>query len=164
MITRTTRSLATAMLPLVLLASPGPARAADPNRQVFENGIVKVKSAYSFVETVDRIKKDVADKGIMFFASIDQAKLAGEAGIALRPSTLLLFGNPALGSQFITSNQLAGIDWPVRLLVTQDSVGNVWAVYNDFKFIARRHGIADRPEAFTKASGVIQSIASSVRP
>ena len=147
------------LLAWVLMLSPsGTARAAG------DDGIVRIKSAYSMPETTKRLKKDVADKGIMLFAAIDQAKLAGEAGIELRPSTLLLFGNPALGSQFVTSNQLAGIDWPVRLLVTQDQAGEVWAVYNDFEFIARRHGIADRPEAFAKASGVIQSIASSVRP
>jgi uncharacterized protein (DUF302 family) len=73
-----------------------------------------------------------------------------------------VFGNPALGSQFITSNPNAGIDWPVRLLVTEDETGTVWTVYNDFQSIARRHGITDRDAAFLKASEVITSITSSV--
>ncbi|CAN5192100.1 hypothetical protein BH10PSE7_BH10PSE7_12880 [soil metagenome] len=59
----------------------------------------------------------VTHKVDALFAEIDQAKLAAKAGISLRPSTLLMFGNPALGSLFMTSKPAAGIDWPVRLLV-----------------------------------------------
>ena len=151
-----------ALVPAALALSSVSSRAESPARQVFENGIVKVKSNYPVAETIDRIKQDVARKGIMFYFAVDQTKLAGEAGIELRPSTLLVFGNPALGSQFITSNPLAGIDWPVRLLVLEDEKGDVWAVYNDFDYIARRHGITDRKEAFDKASEVIGSITSSV--
>ena len=125
-------------------------------------GIVKVKSLYGFDETNSRIKADIAKKGIMFFSSIDQAQLAADAGIKLRPSTLLIFGNPPLGIQFLTSNQEAGLDWPVRLLVTEDAQGQVWAVYSDFAWIARRHHIKNRDAAFKMASQVIESITSSV--
>ena len=68
-----------------------------------EDGIVRVRSAYALPETIERLKADVASKGIMLFSVVDQAKLAADAGIKLQPSTLLLFGNPALGAQFITS-------------------------------------------------------------
>jgi uncharacterized protein (DUF302 family) len=98
----------------------------------------------------------------MFFTAIDQARLAEGAGIKLRPSTLLIFGNPPLGIQFLTSNPEAGLDWPVRLLVTQDAQGQMWAVYSDFGWIARRHRIAHRGGAFKMASQVIASITSSV--
>jgi uncharacterized protein (DUF302 family) len=126
------------------------------------DGVVKVKSVYPMEETVSRLKQDVASKGIMFFNEVNQAKLAADAGIKLRPSTLLIFGNPALGSHFITSNPQAGLDWPVRLLVQQDEKGDVWAIYTDFDWIARRHGITDREQQFKMASSVIQSICSSV--
>ena len=128
-----------------------------------EDGIVRVKSAYSLAETVNRLKKDVADKGIMFFSEIDQSELAAKAGIKLSPSTLLVFGNPPLGIQFLTSNPDSGLDWPVRLLVPQDANGDVWAVYTDFDWIARRHHIKDRGDAFKMASMVIQSITSVVK-
>lgn len=131
--------------------------------QAANNGVVKAKSAYPMAETIDRLKKDVAAKGITFFAEIDQTKLAADAGIKLGPSTLLIFGNPALGSQFMTSNPVAGIDWPVRLLVLEDDRGQVWTVYNDFGYIARRHQIKDRAAAFKMASEVIASITSAVR-
>jgi uncharacterized protein (DUF302 family) len=128
-----------------------------------ENGIVRVKSAYPLTETVDRLKKDVADKHIMFFSEINQSELAAKAGIKLLPSILLVFGNPPLGIQFLTSNADSGLDWPVRLLVHQDASGDVWAVYTDFDWIARRHHIKDRSDAFKMASIVIQSITSSVK-
>jgi uncharacterized protein (DUF302 family) len=127
------------------------------------DGLVKVKSVYGMEETIARLKKDIADKGIMLFTAIDQSQLAAGAGIHLRPSTLLIFGNPPLGTQFMTSNPYSGLDWPVRLLVIQDAKGEVWTAYTDFAWIARRHGIADREAQFKMASAVIDSITSSVR-
>jgi uncharacterized protein (DUF302 family) len=127
------------------------------------DGVVRVKSAYSQTETVSRLKKAVASKGIMFFSEIDQSSLAAKAGIKIAPSTLLVFGNPPLGTQFLSSNPSSGLDWPVRLLVHQDAKGDVWAVYTDFGWIARRHGIEDRTKEFEMASQVIAAITSSVR-
>jgi uncharacterized protein (DUF302 family) len=127
------------------------------------DGIVRVKSAYSFQKTIERLKKDIATKGLRFFSEIDQSKLAGDAGIKLNPSTLLVFGNPPLGTQFITANPNAGLDWPVRLLVIQDNEGAVWTVYTDFAWIAARHGIINRADQFKMASMVIASITSSVK-
>jgi Domain of unknown function DUF302 len=71
-------------------------------------------------QVFDRIKRDIAAKGILIFMALDQSKLASDAGIKLRLSTLLVFGNPPLGPQFLTSNPYSWLDWPVRLLVTQD--------------------------------------------
>jgi uncharacterized protein (DUF302 family) len=141
---------------VAFVALTAPAAAQD-------DGVIRVKSAYPMKETIHRIKADIAAKGITYFQDIDQAKLAAKAGIRLRPSTLLIFGNPGLGTQFITAKPEAGLDWPVRLLVTQDEAGQVWAVYTDFKWIAARHGIRDRDEQFATATGVIASITSSIR-
>lgn len=127
------------------------------------DGIIRAESAYPMDETIARLKADIAEKGIRFFLEVDQAKLAKDAGIALRPSTLLIFGNPPLGTQFITSNPLSGLDWPVRLLVFEDDEGKVWTAYTDFGWIAVRHHIEDRDAQFKMASMVIDSITSSVR-
>jgi uncharacterized protein (DUF302 family) len=153
----TVKHCSQAILAVALLASFNIVAAANE-----QDGIVKVRSAYPMDETISRIKKDVADKGIRFFSEIDQAKLAADAGIKLRPSTLLVFGNPPLGTQFITANPNAGLDWPVRLLVTQEEDGSVWTVYTDFGWIARRHRIANRKAQFKMASEVVGSITSSV--
>lgn len=144
------------LLFLVLSAITSVARADS------DDGIVRVRSALPMSEAINRIKADIAIKGIKFFLEIDQSKLAGDAGIMLRPSTLLVFGNPPLGTQFITANPNAGLDWPVRLLLTQDDNGDVWAVWTDFDWIARRHNIKDREAQFKMATMVVNSITSTI--
>jgi len=124
------------------------------------DGVIAAKSAFPIGETIERLKMDIADKGIN---EIDQSKLAADAGIMLRPSVLLIFGNPPLGTQFITANANAGLDWPVRLLVYENEKGEVWTAYTDFDWIARRHGIENRKDQFKMASSVISSITSSVK-
>jgi len=126
-----------------------------------ESGIIRTRSGYPMQETVDRITRDIADKKIMLFSIIDQAKLAKDAGVTLNPSTLVVFGNPPLGTQFLTAKAESGLDWPVRLLVFQDDQGQVWTAYTDFDWIARRHGITNRKAQFKMASEVISSIVSS---
>ena len=112
-----------AILSFIAVASPAFAQ---------DDGVIRVKSAYPMEETVARLKQDVAAKGIMFFSEVDQSALAAKAGIVIRPSTLLTFGNPPLGTQFIAAKPEAGLDWPVRLLVQQNDKGEVWAAYTDF--------------------------------
>jgi len=165
MINRLVKAVPIACLAVVVCApATGFAQMNAMPSSVSDDGIVKVKSAYPMSETITRLKKDVADKGIKSFIEIDQSRLAADAGITIAPSTLLVFGNPPLGTLFIKANPLAGLDWPVRLLVFQDEKGDVWTAYTDFGYIARRHQIkgADN-EAFQKASGVIASITSSVK-
>ena len=147
---------ASLLLALLILSVVSAARAGN------DDGIVRVKSAVPMAEAITRIKADIAGKGIKFFMEIDQSKLAADAGIKLRPSTLLVFGNPPLGTQFITSNPNAGLDWPVRLLLTQDDNGDIWAVWTDFGWIAKRHNIRDRTAQFEMATKVVGSITSTI--
>ena len=127
------------------------------------DGIVRIKSAYTVAETAARIKKGIADGGFQLFAEIDESRLASEADIKLRPATLLVFGDPALGTRFITDNPLAGLDWPVRLLVTQDDDGKVWAAYTDFDWIAQRHHITNLALSFRMEKDIIILITSSLQ-
>jgi len=148
---------------LLVLTTVAEAQAPAPDDAVGADGLVRVRSAYPLDETVVRLRQDIAAKGITFFQEVDQARLASGAGIALRPQTLLVFGNPPLGAQFLTSNPYSGLDWPVRVLVVQEGDGSVWVAWTDFAWIARRHGIADRDQQFAMATSVVQSIAASVR-
>ena len=153
----TIRSITSGAMLALSIALPAHAQARD-------NGVLRVKSAYSMEESIARVKADIATKGITFFHEIDQSALAAKAGIALRRSTLLEFGNPALGTQFITGNPDAGLDWPVRLLFTQDDAGQVWAVWTDFTWIAKRHDIGNRDAQFNMATQVVRSITSTLKP
>ena len=136
--------------------------AASSQASAGDDGIVRVKSAVPMAEAITRIKADIASKGIKFFSQIDQSQLAADAGIKLRASTLLVFGNPPLGTQFVTSNPNAGLDWPVRLLLTRDDNGDVWAVWTDFDWIAKRHNVKNRAAQFKMATAVVNSITSTI--
>src|SRR5215813_6938791 len=135
MIRRLAHLCASLAFAAALVMTTAPARADS------DDGIVRVKSAVPMQEAITRIKADIAAKGIKSFIEIDQSKLAADAGIKLRPSTLLVFGNPPLGTLFIKANPLAGLDWPVRLLVLEDENGQVWAAYTAFAYTARRHHV-----------------------
>jgi uncharacterized protein (DUF302 family) len=150
-------AFATAFAAVLTLSFAGPSNADEVD------GVVRLRSAYGMDETIERIKQDIAQKGIMFFDEIRQSELAAKAGIKLNPSTLLVFGNPPLGTLFLTSNPDSGLDWPVRVLVRQDDSGSVWVAYSDFSWIARRHNIKDRDPQFKMASTVIESITASVK-
>ncbi|MDQ0466871.1 uncharacterized protein (DUF302 family) [Caulobacter ginsengisoli] len=146
-----------------VFAAAVPASAAQPAATATAAGVIRVKSAYGLDETVTRLKADIASKGIRFFDEIDQSQLAEGAGLPLGPSKLLLFGNPPLGVQFLTSNPYAGLDWPVRMLVVQDEAGQVWVAWTDFAWMADRYGVTDRDAAFRMASEVSASIAGSAQ-
>jgi uncharacterized protein (DUF302 family) len=150
--------LATAAIAAAISIPSGLAvRAADAD------GVVTVKSNYSVAETVRRIKRDVANKGITYLGTIDQGKLGNAAGNKVHPSRLVMFGNPALGTTFLTANPTAGLDWPVRVLVYQAADGSVYASYSDFDWIAKRHHIENRSAEFKMATEVIQSVASTIQ-
>lgn len=161
------RSLATLAATVIFATCASAAQAvADPVQPSVAastaQGVKRVHSAYGFDETVTRIKADIAAKGIQFFTEIDQSKLGDGAKIAIRPSKLLLFGNPPLGVQFLSANPYAGLDWPVRILVAQDADGTVYVAYTDFDYIAARYALRDRDAQIKMASDVAGSIAGSV--
>jgi uncharacterized protein (DUF302 family) len=157
-----TQACAAALLAFSLIATSAQPSQAEGVRPVSASGVIAARSAYGVDETVARLKKDIAAKGITFFQEIDQAALAGKAGIELKPSVLLIFGNPPLGTQFITANPQSGLDWPVRMLVYRDADGVVWVAWTDFDWIARRHGVTTRDAQFHMATEVAASVAASV--
>ena len=125
------------------------------------DGVVRLRSANGFDDTVARLKADVQAKGIRFFDQIDQTSLGAQAELKIGRSTLLLFGNPPLGVQFLQSNPYSGLDWPVRMLVVEEADGSVWVAWTDFNYVADRYGISDRQTQFKMANEVAASIATA---
>jgi uncharacterized protein (DUF302 family) len=168
---RRSKKLDSKFLAVLLLAGPAtvlspilaPAQAAVPVMAAPADGVVKQRSDYGFDETVVRLKGDIASKGLRFFDQIDQQALGAGANLPINRSTLLLFGNPPLGVQFLQSNPVAGLDWPVRMLVSQDDDGAVWISWTDFHFVANRYQLKDRDAQIKMASEVAASIASAAR-
>lgn len=159
-----TRSACTAAWLLAAGTSvPVSAAAAAPvatSAVAHADGVIRLRSTHNVAETVARVKAAVAAKGVRFFDAIDQQALGQEAHLTTRASTLILFGNPPLGVQFLQANPYAGLDWPVRMLVLEDADGSVWLAWTDFGYIARRYHITNRAAQFKMASEVAASIAS----
>jgi len=104
-------------------------------------GLIVLKSPHSVKETIDRLETVVKGKGMTIFARIDHAAGAAKVGKKLRPTILLIFGNPQGGTPFMECTQSVGIDLPLKALAWQDVEGGVWLGYNNPAFIAQRHGV-----------------------
>jgi uncharacterized protein (DUF302 family) len=149
-------ALTLAFLPA--LATPSTA-GERPAPAPLAKGVLRLRSAHSVPETVQRLKAAIEGKGLRFFDAIDQHALAEGASLKIGQSTLVLFGNPPLGVQFLQSNRYAGLDWPVRMLVTEEADGSVWLAWSDFTWLAHRYAIKDKGAQFEKATGVAAGLA-----
>jgi len=104
-----------------------------------DNGLVTLQSSHDFATTLERLTAALEAKGVRVFARIDHAAGAASVGLALRPTTLVVFGNPAAGTPLMQAAQTVGIDLPLKALVWQDEGGKTWLAYNDPKWLAKRH-------------------------
>ncbi len=116
-----------------------------------DNGLITLGSDFTVAETIDRLAALVTARGLHVFARIDHADGAARAGMALRPTQLLLFGNPTGGTPLMQDRQTAGIDLPVKALAWEDPDGRVWLSYNDAAWIAARHGLGAPSQAAVAA-------------
>jgi uncharacterized protein (DUF302 family) len=107
-----------------------------------DEGLITIASNKSVANTIDRLEAEVKAKGMKVFARIDHAAGAKDAGLALRPIQLLIFGNAKAGTPLMQASQTAGIDLPLRALAWEDANGKVWLSYNEPLWIASRHGVA----------------------
>jgi uncharacterized protein (DUF302 family) len=109
------------------------------------DGLISLKSPHSPRGTMDRLENLLTQKGMTIFARIDHAAGAAKIGQSLRPTEVLIFGNPQGGTPFMVCQQTVGIDLPLKALVWQDARGQVWLGYNDPEYLAQRHGAVQCP-------------------
>ena len=114
-------------------------------------GLISIQSRYSVKETIDRLASIVESKGLTVFIRIDHSENARKQGLELRPTELIIFGNPNVGTGIMQDKQTSGIDLPMRALAWQDEVGSVWLAYNDVKWLADRHNLTSKSNAILKA-------------
>jgi uncharacterized protein (DUF302 family) len=115
------------------------------------DGLVTTKSSRGPKETMDRLVGELQTKGLTIFARVDHCAGAKEAGLELRPTELVIFGNAKGGTPLMQANQAIGIDLPLKALVWQDESGSTWLSYNDPAWLAQRHGLGHEVEAPVKA-------------
>lgn len=119
-----------------------------------DNLVVK-QSAHSVGETLDRLEAILKKRGLTIFARVDHAAGAKKAGMAMKPTQLLLFGNPKMGTPLMQSNVRIGIDLPIKVLAWQDHKDAVWIAYNDPAYLKSRHAITDRDPVFGTMTGAL---------
>lgn len=139
-----------AILTVLAVAFAMPARAGDEM-------IVK-KSPYPVSQTLDRLAKVLQSKGITVFARVDHAAGAAKIGQSLRPTEVLIFGNPKLGTPLMTANQRIGLDLPLKALAWQDANGQVWLGYLKPKELEDRYDIKGRGEVFKQMTGALDKL------
>lgn len=132
------------------------------------NGIVSLESRFGVSETIDRLAETVTKLGLAVFARIDHAAGAAKVDMPLRPTELLIFGNPKGGTPLMRDRQISGIDLPVKALAWEDQAGKVWLSYNTADWIAARHqlGSASRQavEALGAGLGKVAALAAGIEP
>ncbi len=142
------------LMPLILLIFAfGQAQA--------NNGLVSVKSAHDVKTTADRLEAVLKKKGMTVFNRIDHAKGAKSVGKELRPTELVIFGNPKIGSVLMNCTQTIAIDLPQKALIWEDGGGQVWLSYNEPTQLANRHRMSGCKKVINKVTGALGKFAAA---
>ena len=123
-----------------------------------DRGIVTRRSSYNFQETVDRLQKVLAVKGIRLFALVDHSGEAEKVGLTMPPTRLFIFGNPVAGTPVMLAAPTAALDLPLKILVAQDATGAVQLSWNNPAWLQQRHEI---PDAFLKVLTAPETLTSA---
>ena len=125
------------------------------------NGLTTLSSVFGPKDTADRLESEIKGRGMTVFARIDHAAGAAAAGITLRPTEVIIFGNARGGTPLMQAQQAIGIDLPLKALVYQDAEGKTWLAYNDPAWLAQRHGIGAAVAANISAmTAVLEAVAA----
>jgi len=126
-----------------------------------DNGLISLKSSYDVKKTVDRLEKALKAKDMTVFIRINHAESAQKVGEKLRPTELVIFGNPKVGTPLMQCGQSVAIDLPQKALVWQDEAGQVWFTYNDPNYLAKRHGLEGCEEVIKKIEKALGNFAKT---
>jgi len=123
-------------------------------------GMTLVASRFGPAETADRLVAAVTSRGMTVIARVDHAAAAARVGLELRPTEVVIFGNPRAGTPLMQTTQTIGIDLPLKALIWQDAEARTWLAYNDPHWLAQRHGLVSTGDAVVAAmSDALDAIA-----
>lgn len=126
-----------------------------------DNGLITLKSNHNVSETINRLEAVLNKKGMTIFKRVDHSAGAEKVGIELRPTELLIFGNPKVGTPLMLCSQTAAIDLPQKALAHEDEKGQTWLSYNDPAYMAKRHDIQGCEKAIQKVSNALSNFAKA---
>ena len=126
-----------------------------------DDGLIHIKSPFTVAKTTDRMEQVLRSQGMTIFSRIDHALGAQKAGNVLRPTELIIFGNPKIGTLLMQCNQKIAIDLPLKALVWKDEDSQVWISYSDPIYLANRHNLSDCDKPIAKISGALKAFTES---
>lgn len=126
-----------------------------------ESGMISVKSSNDVKTTADILENILTEKGMTIFTRINHTEGAKKVGLELRPTELIIFGNPKVGTKLMHCGQSVAIDLPLKALIWEDAVGQVWLTYNDPEYLVNRHSIIDCEEVVTKIKNALNNFAKA---
>ena len=121
------------------------------------NGIVTLASHHSVEETIAKLEAMLEAKGVKVFALIDHSGEAEKAGLAMRPTKVLIFGSPKAGTPLMVAAPSIAIDLPLKILVWEDAGGKAWVAYNSPAYLQTRHGL---PQELVQTIAVVETLAA----
>ena len=125
-----------------------------------DGGIASKPSTHSVDDTVAKLKSLLDAKGVMIFTIVDHSGEAAKVGLKMRPTKLVIFGNPKAGTPLMQAGQTIGIDLPLKALVWQDAAGKTQVSYNEPGWLARRHGLGPETDGTVAAmTGMLAKLA-----
>ena len=122
-----------------------------------QSGIIDIPTNNSVEQTVTRLKTILEAKGVTLFTIIDHSGEAQKVGLTMRPTKLLIFGNPKAGTPLMLAAPSIAIDLPLKILVWEDTQGKTWLTYNSPEFLRTRHNL---PAELLPNIAVIEALAS----
>ena len=125
------------------------------------NGLISVKSSHDVKVTADRLESVLNQKGMTVFIRINHAAGAQKVGKKLRPTELVIFGNPKVGTPLMQCSQSVAIDLPQKALIWQDDKGQVWLSYNDPNYLVQRHGLSECAGVIKKVEQALSNFAKA---
>src|SRR5437763_16303979 len=121
-------------------------------------GLTSIRSRFGPKETMNRLEAEIRAHGMKVFERIDHAAGAAEAGLELRPTELIIFGNARGGTPLLQSRQTVGIDLPLKALVWEDASGATWLSYNEPSWIVQRHNIPNAEPTVSKMTAALSAM------
>lgn len=124
-----------------------------------DNGLVNIESPFDVSTTAERFEKILKSNGMTVFKRIEHSKGAEQVGQELRPTILIIFGNPKVGTPLMNCEQSVAIDLPQKALIWEDEEGQVWLSYNDPSYLAKRHKIKNCDQILNKMEQALENFA-----
>lgn len=146
---------------LILVTLAAPAYATDAPEKPVE-ALITTQSALSVEETADKLEAMMKEKGLTVFARINHAENAAGVDLDLRPTELIIFGNPKVGTPLMQCSQTIAIDLPQKMLVWQNEEGKAWLSYNNPDALQERHNVEGCDETFAKVKKVLGGLSAAV--